>query len=131
MNLAEATEHYFEDPATPTIPRALAWARAKRAHSDLPAEVEWHGTEMPVREGLIFTLDGARLDFPVSLGDGRWWVFFVDLLPRAKWGHPLRWVFVPAAEWLDLTKNRDTVQVRDGTMPPHGDGPSAWVSLGP
>lgn len=129
MNLAHATEHFFDDPATATIPRAVAFTRARAECPDLPEGTPWYGSDTPVQDGAVFTLDGARLPFPASRGDGRWWVFFADLDPGAKWEHPMWWVFVPAAEWADPARNLDRAVARAGTMPPHGDGPVRWVPM--
>lgn len=129
MNLSEAIEHFFRDPAAPTIPRTEAWLKARRALPELPPEAAWYGTELPVRQGAVFTLDGAQLDFPEGYADRRWWVFYADPDPYAKWGHPMYWVFVPPEVWLDPSRNLRWVEVRDSTMPPHGDGPARWFSL--
>ncbi len=127
--LGEAVEALFGEPSTPTIRRREAFAQARARVPELPAHASWLASEYPVREGSVFTLDGARLGFPPSRGDGRWWVFFADPDPVAKWGHPATWVFVPAARWLDARRNVDDVVTAPGTMPPHGDGPVPFHTI--
>lgn len=114
--LAAIVADQFEVSADPVINRAEAARRirAKIAADGVPCE-RLDISDVPVRRGALFDMEGARVPFPDGDIYESCYVGLIDPTVDAQWAHPAHWAFVPA-------EPRGEVVLRSTNFPPHALG---------